>query len=81
MAYLEGVWQALRNDAPVHLTHRQATALAGELYRVWADSESRARSVAMVHTPGVGWTPDTESHEEQEAHWAAVTEMWERVGG
>lgn len=35
----------------------------------------------MVHTPGVGWTPDTESHEEQEAHWAAVTEMWERVGG
>ncbi|MGY4346154.1 hypothetical protein ACVWXM_002621 [Bradyrhizobium sp. GM7.3] len=23
-----------------------------------------------------GWTPDTESHEEQEAHWAAVTEMW-----
>lgn len=27
-----------------------------------------------------GWTPDTESHEEQEAHWAAVTEMWERVG-
>lgn len=80
-AYLAGVWQAFRNDAPVHLTHRQATALAGELYRVWADSESRARSVAMVHTPGVGWAPDTESHEEQEAHWAAVTEMWERVGG
>ena len=33
-AYLETVWAALRNDAPVHLTHRQATALAGELYRV-----------------------------------------------
>lgn len=80
-AYLETVWEALRNDAPVHLTHRQATALAGELYRVWADSESRARSVAMVHTPDVGWAPDTESHEEQGAHWAAVTEMWERVGG
>lgn len=80
-AYLETVWAALRNDAPVHLTHRQATALAGELYRVWADSENRARSVAMVHTPGVGWAPDTESHEEQEAHWAAVTVMWERIGG
>jgi len=79
-AYLESVWAALRNDVPVHLTHRQATALAGELYRVWADSESRARSVAMVHTPGAGWQPDTESHEEQEAHWAAVTEMWERIG-
>lgn len=23
MAYLEGVWQAVRNDAPVHPTHRQ----------------------------------------------------------
>lgn len=80
-AYLAGVWQALRNDAPVHLTHRQATALAGELYRVWADSKSRARSVAMVHTPGVGWAPDTESHEEQEAHWVAVREMWGRIGG
>ncbi|UGX93515.1 site-specific integrase [Bradyrhizobium barranii subsp. barranii] len=79
-AHLETVWAALRNDAPAHLTHRQATALAGELYRVWADSESRARSVAMVHTPGVGWAPDTESHEEQEAHWAAVAEMWEKVG-
>ncbi|GAA0026831.1 hypothetical protein BROWWM01_09630 [Bradyrhizobium ottawaense] len=79
-ASLETVWEALRNDAPVHLTHRQATALAGELYRVWADSESRARSVAMVHTPGVGWAPDTESQEEQEAYWAALTEMWEKVG-
>lgn len=43
MAYLESVWQAVRNDAPVHPTHRQATASAGELYCVWADSESRAR--------------------------------------
>jgi integrase len=79
-AYLETVWEALRNDAPAHLTHRQATALAGELYPVWADSESRARSVAMVHTPGVGWAPDTESQDEQEAHWAAVVAMWEKVG-
>ncbi|WP_459593578.1 tyrosine-type recombinase/integrase [Bradyrhizobium diazoefficiens] len=79
-AYLESVWAALRNDAPVHLSHRRATALAGELYRVWADSESRARSVAMVHTPGVGWAPDTDSQDEQEAQWAAVVAMWEKVG-
>jgi integrase len=79
-AYLETVWEALRNDAPVHLTHRQATALAGELYRVWADSESSARSVAMVHTPGVGWAPDSESQDEQDAHWAAVVAMWKKVG-
>jgi integrase len=79
-AYLETVWEALRNNAPAHLTHRQATALAGELYRVWADSESRARSVAMVHTPGVGWELEAESQDEQEAHWAAVVAMWEKVG-
>lgn len=79
-AYLETVWAALRNETPAHLTHKQATALAGELYRVWADSESRARSVAMVHTPGVGWAPDTESQDEGEAYWAAVVAMWERVG-
>lgn len=79
-AYLETVWEALRNNAPAHLTHRQATALAGELYRVWADSKGRGRSVAMVHTPGVGWAPDTESEEEREGHWAAVVAMWEKVG-
>ncbi|MFK4562468.1 integrase [Bradyrhizobium ottawaense] len=79
-AHLTTVWEALRNDAPMHLTHRQATALAGELYRVWVDSESRARSVSMVHTPGVGWAPDTDSQDEQEAHWAAVVAMWEKVG-
>lgn len=79
-AFLESVWEAYRADVPIRLSHRQATALAGELYRIWADSESRARSVAMVHTPGVGWAPDSESQEEHEAHWAAVVAMWERVG-
>src|SRR5277367_1354481 len=40
-AYLEIVWRALRNGAPLPLTHRQATALAGELYRGWAMGEGR----------------------------------------
>ena len=31
-AHIEAIWQALRNDTPAKLTHRQATALAGELY-------------------------------------------------
>jgi hypothetical protein len=30
----------------------------------------------MVHTPGVGWAPDTESQDEQEACWAAVVEKF-----
>ena len=57
-AYLEGVWTALREDAPAKLSHRQATALAGDLYRVWADGENRARSIADQKLGGglpVGW--------------------------
>jgi integrase len=79
-AYLEGVWTALREDAPVSLTHRQATALAGDLYRVWADGETRARSTTMEHVPGVGWKRGHDEQHEAEMQWAAVREMWERVG-
>ncbi|MEH2472891.1 GH24 family phage-related lysozyme (muramidase) [Nitrobacteraceae bacterium AZCC 2161] len=68
-AFLEGVWAALRNDVPTKLSHKQATALAGQLYRVWADSESNARSIAMQHTPGVGWVRVDETSDEQEEHW------------
>lgn len=68
-AFLEGVWKSLREDAPIKLTHKQATALAGELYRVWADSERRARSIAIVHTPGIGWQPDSDAGADEEAYW------------
>lgn len=77
--HLEALWQALRDDAPVKLSHRQATALAGDLYRIWADSESRAQSIAVEHIPGVGWKRTIETQAEQEAHWAAVVAMWQRV--
>ena len=50
-AYLENVWRALREDAPVSLTHRQATALAGELYRAWANGEGRERTATVEHDP------------------------------
>jgi integrase len=79
-AYLEGVWTALREDAPIRLSHRQATALAGELYRIWADGENRARSIAIEQKPGGGWQRVHETQAEQEAHWAAIEAMWERVG-
>ena len=32
-AALERIWEALRADVPVSLSHRQATALSGKLYR------------------------------------------------
>jgi integrase len=79
-AYLEGVWKALREKAPVSLSHKQATALAGELYRVWADGEHRGRSISMVHTPGLGWQRGSETQDDQEAHWVAIGTMWEKVG-
>jgi len=36
-AQLETIWQGLRRDGPLFLTNRDAHALAGELYRAWAD--------------------------------------------
>ena len=78
-AYLENVWRALREDAPVSLTHRQATALAGELYRAWANGEGRERSIAIVHTPGVGWQREYNTHV-SDAEWEAVLGNWEKIG-
>jgi hypothetical protein len=78
-AYLENVWRALREDAPVSLTHRQATGLAGELYRAWANGEGRERTIAIVHTPGVGWEREYNTHV-SDAEWEAVLENWEKVG-
>jgi hypothetical protein len=46
--YLTEVWAALRADAPVPLSHRQATALAGELYAGWADGADRGRSTSVT---------------------------------
>jgi integrase len=78
-AYLENVWRALREDAPVSLTHRQATALAGELYRAWANGEGRERAIAIVHTPGVGWQREYNTHV-SDAEWEAVLGNWEKIG-
>jgi integrase len=46
-AHLERVWQAFRQDAPVKLSPEQAEALAGRLYRAWASSERRERTIAV----------------------------------
>ena len=78
-AYLENVWRALREDAPVSLTHRQATALAGELYRAWVNGEGRERTMAIVHMPGVGWQREYNTHV-SDAEWEAVLGNWEKIG-
>lgn len=78
-AYLENIWRALREDAPVSLTHRQATALAGELYRAWVNGEGRERAIAIVHTPGVGWQREYNTHV-SDSEWEAVLANWEKIG-
>ena len=40
----------------------------------------RARSISIVHLPGVGWQRESETQAEQEAYWAAIEAMWEQVG-
>jgi integrase len=61
------------------LTHRQAAALSGELYRAWAD-EDRAEVVAVEQAAEGGWQRFEESSEEREATAEAVVRMWERLG-
>jgi len=77
--YLGNVWQALRQEAPVPLTHRQATALAGEIYRAWIDGEGRERVTAVEHIPGEGWRRVDEPHTQPE-EWEALLRYWGRVG-
>jgi hypothetical protein len=73
VGYLEAVWQALRNTKPTALTHRQATALAGELYRAWADGEERGETTrAIIHTPQ-GWIPATVAPAENAAIFKSAT--------
>jgi integrase len=74
--YLETVWTALRNDAPAALTHKEATALAGELYRAWANGADRERTTSITRIDG-RWVPSTELQEDLEAQWAAVVERWD----
>jgi integrase len=70
-AFLEEVWQGLRATKPLILTHRQATALAGELYRAWASERPQERTIAMIHTPS-GWVRDDATPAEEEAGFRAA---------
>jgi integrase len=70
-SYLEEVWRGLRATKPLTLTHRQATALAGELYRAWASERPQERTIAMIHTPS-GWVRDHAAPAEEEAGFRAA---------
>ncbi|WP_434959649.1 site-specific integrase [Labrys sp. La1] len=58
VAYLEAIWRSLREDAPVSLTAKQATALAGLLYLAWANEEENDRTVSGTIGFDGTWTPE-----------------------
>lgn len=76
-AYLETVWHALRQPQPVALTHKQATALAGELYRGWADEE-RGDTLAVMWAPQ-GFVPDHVTPEEDKAYFKSAAACLDRI--
>lgn len=69
-ATLETFWTALRRSRPTTLTHRQATALAGDLYRGWAEDRADG-TIAVVHTPQ-GWRRDYSTPDEEAAGFGVV---------
>ncbi|MDQ0448136.1 tyrosine-type recombinase/integrase [Methylobacterium aerolatum] len=73
-AYLAATWAALRSHRPVTLSRRQANALAGDLYRGWAN-EDRGRTLAMTLTAGQ-WVQDrSTADEEREAFAGQVAKL------
>jgi hypothetical protein len=73
-AYVETVWRALRNGAPVPLTHRQATALAGELYRAWASGRERTMTVNIDRATSKAIEP---SGDDESMSMEDVPTLWE----
>ena len=76
--YLEGVWKALRQGEEMPLTHKQATALAGDLYRAWASGEGRERTTAVEYVGGE-WKLVEADYLEPDI-WEGVREYWEALG-
>jgi integrase len=79
-AYLETVWRALRQDAPIPLTNRQATALAGQLYRAWALGEGGERTTSVtIDRLSRERRPDYESADHGNPD--STPDIWEKAAG
>lgn len=77
-AYLETVWHALRRPDAVSLTYRQATALAGDLYRAWAGGEDTEKTLA-VEWDGQRMVPASVSQEDEPLSFKAGTALLEKI--
>lgn len=74
--HFDKLWVALREREPVSLTHRQVTALAGELYEVWAEGDERESTIAVEQT-SAGWKV-TKQRSLNVEEWEAAHEYWVR---
>lgn len=79
-AHLQALWTSLRRSAPVALTNKQATALAGRLYRAWADGEGRETTIAIEHFPGTGWRFVSPGPEDEVGGFGAAVRFFDRIG-
>lgn len=53
-SYLEKVFKALRTNAPISLSHRNAVALSGDIYQAWSSDLDKGKQTAVEHT-AEGW--------------------------
>jgi hypothetical protein len=78
--FFETLWQTLRSDAPVTLSHRDATALAGELYRAWADERPSPRTYTSVTLGHDGkWRLDDDSELVDPEAWGSAVDHLQSV--
>jgi hypothetical protein len=77
-AYLETVWQSLRATKPTSLSHMQATALAGDLYRAWANGEEREQTLGITWTSN-GWVNHRATPEEDAAGFKATVANLDKI--
>lgn len=79
VSYLERFFVSLRSDTPLRLTHRNAVALSGVVFRAWASDLDSGNRIALVHTEE-GWVLDDGfDPEERQAEYEAAVKYLDRL--
>lgn len=77
--YLETVWNALRRDHLVPLSHRNAVALSKDLYAAWAEARETTTAIDYDRATNTWGPADTSLPIMGEGAWEAVLELIERL--
>ncbi len=79
ISYLERLFVSLRSNAPLPLTHRNAVALSGEVYRAWSSDLDTGQRLALVQTED-GWVrEDSFDADERKAEYEAAIRYLDRL--